>query len=510
MPLLRKPVLMPIVGLDYMNPSTMINDRGGFPKNMRLSRNDLRKREGKTLFQTGAMSGAARVMNLATYPLTSQAIRIIRFSKVGAEKYNSDTGAWDDITGAAFTGSDDDFFSATVAENKIIVTNGVDAIRTHDDDTDFTDLVASSGSVPKTKFLEYNGGYLLAAYTTKAGETYPTGIDWTDINDITAWGSGNYGSTLLHHDPLPIRGLKNLNEYTIAYKKNSIYAGRKVDTSDIFIWDLLYTGIGLMASRALVDFRGSHYFMGTDDFYIFNGIKPESIGDQTVKREVFSRLDGTYQTRSFAVHVTEMDEVWFFIVTSGNTWPTEIWKYNYRTGYWYFDTCDQITAAIAYYSAASVSWNSLVGSWNSQTWRWDDKLASAESPIIIFGDSSGNTLKQDTLVNNDNGSAIDGEWQSMDFVGSDKFENYSRWLQLDFEAKGNSVDIAYSTDYGSTWHTIKTNYTLTSNWPSKMYRIYFDVVARNIRFRLRNNRPGETFSLRQLYPFYLQREECNR
>lgn len=508
MPLLRKPVLMPIVGLDYMNPSTMINDRGGFPKNMRLSRNDLRKREGKTLFQTGAMAGANKVIHLTQYPLSSQAIRLVRFSPTSAEKYNAVTGAWDDITGAAFTGSDDEFFSTTVAEDKLIITNGIDIIRTYNDAGNTTDLVATSGAVPKAKFLEYNGGYLIGGYTTKIGNTYPTGIDWSDIGNITKWGSGNYGGTLLYHDPLPIRGLKNLNEYTIAYKKNSIYAGRKVDTSDIFIFDLLFTGIGLLSHRTLVDYRGAHYFMGTDDFYIFKGIRPESIGDATVKREVFGRL-GTTQNRSFAIQVIDMDEIWFFVVISGYDWPTEIWKYNYRTGFWYFDTCDQLTSACTYYAASSVSWQDVVGSWNSQTWRWDDKLTTSESPMIMFGDVNGNVYKQNTLVNNDNGVAIDGSWESMDFT-ADKFENYKRWLQLDFEAVGNSVDIAYSTDYGDTWVTIKSNYPLTSGWPTKPYRIYFDVVARNIRFRFKNNRLGETFSIRQFYPYYLSREEINR
>jgi len=103
---------------------------------------------------------------------------------------------------------------------------------------------------------------------------------------------------------------------------------------------------------------------------------------------------------------------------------------------------------------------------------------------------------------------IDGDWQSIDFT-ADKFEYYKRWLQLDFEAKGNSIDIEYSIDYGSTWSSIKTNYALSPDWSNKMYRVYFDVVARNIRFRFRNNRSGETFSLRQFYPYYLDREETN-
>jgi hypothetical protein len=508
MPLLRKPVLMPIVGVNYMDPSTMISDRGGFPQNMRLYRNDLRKREGISLFQTAAMVGANAVLYLTEYNLVSQATRLVRFSKIGVEKYNTATGAWDVITGSAFTGTVDDFFSSCVAEDKLIMTNYIDAIRTYNDAGNTADLVASSGSVPKAKFLEYNGGYLLAAYLN-TGTAFPTKVGWTDTGDITDWGSGNYGSALLYHDPLPIRGMKNLNEFTIVYKKNSIYNGRKVDTSDVFTFDLTHTGVGLISNRCLVDYRGAHYFMGTDDFYSYKGVRPESIGEATVKRQVFSRLSPANSKRSFAVLATDYDEIWFYVAISGNDWPTEVWKYNYRTGYWYYDTCSGITAAGTYVEGATFAWNDLVGTWNAQNYRWDDKLSSADAPIIILGDSAGKTLKYDSLVNNDNGVAIDGQWQSMDFA-ADSFETYKRWLQLDFEAKGYSIEISYSTDYGSTWKTIKASYTLSDDWPTIPYRVYFDVVARNIRFRFRNNTSGETFFLRQFYPYYLSREETNR
>jgi len=340
------------------------------------------------------------------------------------------------------------------------------------------------------------------------GASYPTRVSWSDTGDITDWGSGNAGSTYLYHDPLPIRGMKNLNEFTVVYKKNSIYNGRTVDTSDIFIFDQAYSGIGLSAGRALVDYQGTHYFMGTDDFYLYRGVRPESIASDTVKREVFGRLDGTQTNKSFALLVQDLDEVWFFVVISGNTWPTEIWKFNYRTGFWYFDTCSETSAAGLYTTASSIIWNDLIGTWNDQTFRWDDAFTTTDAPIYLLGDTAGNVLKYDTLVNDDNNVAIDAEWQSMDFT-ADKFEYYKRWLQLDFEAKGVSVDIAYSIDYGNTWTSIKTNYTLTPSWPNKMYRVYFDIVARNIRFRFRNNRLGETFYLRQFYPYYLDREEAN-
>lgn len=506
MPLLRKPVLKPIVGLNYMDPSTMLNDRGGFSKNMRLYRNTLKKREGKTAYGEAQITGG-QVMHLCQYPLESMAIRLIRFSKTAIQKYNTTTGVWDTITGAALTGGNDDFISTCVAENKLLISNFVDAIRTYNDAGNTADLVAGDGTVPKAKFIEYNeAGYLICAYVSVGGVAFPTRVMWPDIGDITKWGSGNYGSALLRHSPNPIRGLKNLDEFTVAYKKDGIYVGRPVDTSDIIKWDLIKTGMGLMSSRALADHKGRHYGMGLEDFFVFNGIRPESISADTVQRECYGRLNEEKSNRNFAFLMTEYDEVWFFVVIAGNSWPTEIWKYNYRTGFWYFDTCSELTSATIFYQQSSVAVDDLPGSVDSLNFRIDDKLLTTDFPIAIIGNDDGYTYKADALVNDDVGVAIDGIWDTPDFA-ADRFEGYKRWLQLDFEAKGNSVNVYYSTDLGANWTLIKAK-ALTNQWVT--YRIYFDKVAQYIRFRFRNNTLGETFYLRQYYPYFLHREEVNK
>jgi hypothetical protein len=385
------------------------------------------------------------------------------------------------------------------------MTNYIDPVRVWPDSGNTADLVASSGSVPKCKFLEYNeSGYLIAGYC----DDNPMLIKWADIGDITAWGSGNYGSALLRHSPNPIRGLKNLNEFTVAYKKDAIYFGRPVDTSDIISWELQWTGIGLMTDRALVEQRGTHYLMGTDDFYSFKGVRPDSIADMNVKREVFSRLNREKEGRCFALLMEEYDEVWFFIVVSGQNWPTEIWKYNYRNNFWYLDTCSAVASACLYYEQSSEAWNDNRKTWNQQVGRWNE-ITEVNSPIGVIGNALGYTHKIDGNTPDDDGVAVNGAWESMDFA-ADEFEKYKRWLQMDFEAKGNSVTVEYSTDYGSIWHTIKTDFVLTQEWPTKHYTIYFDVVARNIRFRFSNKNLGETFYLRQFYPYWLSREETKR
>jgi len=514
MPLLRKAILKPIVGLNFEDPSTMISDRGGFPTNMRLYRNWLKKREGKILFGDNAISGS--VLHVCQYALESLSVRLVRFSQRNAEKYNPTTDHWDDITGANFTGGVDNFFSTCVAENQLVISNYIDIMRTYNDIGNTANLVATSGIVPRAKFIEYNeAGYLIAAFTDAASGG-PTRVQWADIGDITRWGSGNAGAKQLRHTPDPIRALKNLKGYTVAYKKDSIYLGRPVDTADIIKWDLEWTNVGLMSNRALVAYRGRHYFMGTDDFYVYNGASlPESIGIDTVKREVFGRLNRDKAERCFALLMEEYDEVWFFIVLAGNDWPTEIWKFNYRTGYWYYDTCDELTSACIYFRTSALTVDELPGLVDDLPFVIDDALLTTDFPLAVVGNVNGITRQCNPMYGNDgnNDVPIDGYWESMDFA-ADKFEEYKRWLQLDYEAKGNNLVVSYSTDFGVSWKDIPINnlgntlQPLTTQWTT--YRIYFDVVAQYIRFRFRNANLSETFFLRQFYPYWLHREEVNR
>ena len=505
MPLLRKPVLLPIVGLDYQNPSTMINDRGGYPKNMRLYRNWLKKREGNVLYGTPSMTD--QIMGLFQYQLRTLSIRLLRISKTEVEVLDTQSMEWNDITGTALTGGDENFIDGCVAEDTFIFTNYIDVMRTYDDSGNTANLIASSGTLPKCKHLEYHDeGYLIAGYVNESGTVIPNKVMWTDTGDITKWGDGNYGSRILQNSPAEIRGLKNLNEYTIAYKKDAIYIGRPVDTTDVIKWDAVTTKIGLMNHRSVIDYRGIHYFAGIADFHSFNGMRPESIADRSIQRECFGRLNRGKTMRNFAFLVDEHDEVWFFMTPIGSDWPTEIWKYNYRTHFWYYDTCSELTAAVIYYQQTARTVDELVGTVDQQNWRIDDALLGTDYPFAVVGDSSGRTWKMDPAATNDGDNAIDGEWQSMDFA-ADKLEGYKRWLELDFEAKGNSITVHYSTDYGTTWKSI-TEQTLTGAWVN--YKVYLDVVAPHIRFKFSNNNASETFHLRQFYPYFLHREEVNR
>ena len=300
-----------------------------------------------------------------------------------------------------------------------------------------------------------------------------------------------------------------LNEFAACYKENSLWIGRKLSTTDIFDFSCIKTGIGLASSRGVADHAGQHYFIGNNDFYVWNGARYESIGG-AVRDEAFSFVDRSKLNRCFAFNMRDVGEIWFFMVRSGTSWPTDIWKYSYLNGFWYYDTCDEITGMISWYRSSDQSWDSDIGSgsdtgtWDEATDAWDDSISTSDSEDYIFGDSRGHTLSYDRNSFDDDGSAVKSEMVTKDYI-ADKFENYKRWLQLDFWAHGiGDIKIAYSIDYGSTWIFIESK-TLTET--VQKFQLYFDIVSSQIRFKFYNYDAGEGFTLQNFYPYYLGRAQ---
>lgn len=507
MPLLRKGVLLPAKGVNYAIPSTFIEDQQVFGENMRYDKGLLRKRPGKTT--VGAQTpNSDQIMGYGLLQLSSGVQHLIRASKRVIQRWNSSNSTWETISIATFTSGDEDFFSfANVTESNIIVsTNFLEAPYKW---TGSGNQALLGGSPPKAKYAAYLSPYVLLAYTNDGVSVEPWRVAWSDTDAPEVWSGGNSGEALITDEPSKIQNIAKLNEYAAVYKKDSLAVGVKVDPPDVFRFQTVKTGVGLSAPRAFAEAEGMHYFQGGNDFYRWNGIQLESIG-AAVREHIFSRINISKIARCFALHVQEQTEIWFFVITASYSWPTEVWKYNYRFGFWYYDTCDGLTAALKWANSSSLTWNELTGTWDQQQVTWDGYATGTGNEEIMLGNSIGLSAKLDYTTTNDFGSAVTGLVASKDF-SADGYERGARWLKLDVWAKGpGKLYVDYSDDFGSTWTNIPWQssqaYVDLSGVMTK-YEWYFDLWAEHVRFRFRNAESNETFYLQQFYPYYLNREE---
>lgn len=509
--LLREGILLPVEGQDFSVPGTMIGQRKGFPKNMRLLKGEMRKREGSALYGPTRIADSSQIMGLGVLETNAGVKYLLRASKAKIEKYDTSTLDWTSIANVALTGGDDDLvnFINCTEWGYILITNYIDGIRKW---TGTGNVSTFSNEAPGAKYGCYLSPYPVFAYIYSATDPSPWKIQWPDTTDPTDFDGGNSGSLLASWDPSPIKNIAPMGEYGAIYKRDSVGLLRPVEY-DIFNAIPIQTGgMGLYASRAFADIGSTHEYMGTNDFYAWNGSRPVSIG-APVRDEVFSKLNVKRVNRCFAMHVKKYKEVWFFIVTSGHDWPTEIWKHNYENNFWYYDTCDEITAMILWQRTSVGTWDGDSGTWDEAQDHWDDSTLSEESEELVFGDKDGYCRKFDPTLANDSGTAIEGWFESKDFVGG-AFEKYTRWEQFDVWASGTygaKLYVDYSIDEGLNWTNIPYNSTsyayVTLTEKCTKFEFWLDVVAEKIRFRIRNAEAGEIFTLRQFMPYYLSREE---
>jgi len=510
MPLLRKGIILPAKGVDFSVPASYVTDQNTFSKNMRFYRGELGKRPGKTTFGD-AISGG-QIMGFGVMELASIKY-LVRASKTKLEKYNTTTKVWDSISGSDFTGGDENFFSfANIPESELLIISngGYNLLRKW---TGAGNAAALGGDPPKAKYMTYLTPYLLLAHIDDGASINPWKVQWCDAGNPELWAGGTSGSDMLSRDPSPIMNIMRLNEFAAVYKQDALCLGQLVSNSDIFQFSPIKSGIGLAASRALAEAEGMHYFMAANDFYRWNGIREESIGGP-IRDEVFSRLDREKIMRCFALHVQELTEIWFYIVVSGASWPTEVWKFNYRTGFWYYDTCLELTAAIKWQKIASETWDDDAGTWDEALDVWDAGDSTKNWEEIVFGDKDGVTSRLDYTKADDGSVAVEAVFETKDFI-ADEIGQKIRWEQLDIVARGSyeaKFYVDYSIDEGDTWVNIP--YTSSQAYCKlaekiALYNFWFDVYAseKGIRFRARNAESGELFFIRGLQPYYLSKEQ---
>lgn len=505
---LRLPVRLPVKGLDVSKPAEYI-DFTGSPsvQNIEVNREVIRKRLG-----TGALGSSMgeRIMAFSELQIGS-ATSLLRFGMAGIELYDKVAGTWSSVAGSALTGTANDLFDFAfpiLSGSKIMTfTNGVDAIRKY---TGSGNTAALGGTPPKAKYMIAFGDYLILANITDGGNTFRSRVKWPDTGLPETWSGGNAGNTDLVEDGQDITGLGLFGSYFTVHKQGAIYLGYPVTTSDVFRFDRKNTGIGASAHQTIRSLpTGEQIFLAMDGLHLFNG-NTAPLVESPIMDELRESLSPTYISRSCAIVVRELDEVWFAVPIGSQTNPETIYKYNYRTGRCWRDSRTNLTFMSTYIKTTDETWDSASGTWDSETIRWDDVTSLALNPTPIFGDSTGVSTERTTSAN-DNGTAIDARFETKDFTAEDfggELGQIVRFQGMQVWAKGNGVDLEYSVDSGTTWTGIGT-LTLASDYaedgsPSMSY---FDVTNTKVRFRFSNDTAGESFTLKKFYLEAILREQ---
>ena len=447
-----------------------------------------------------AFTGAAGTRNAVL------SISLIVAVDIGAMVINID----DVMAIVETTGDEDNNFVAATVNNLYICNNGIIPLLYWDMTADaFATLTGGAALSCRAMVMI---GERLCLY--RVGD-YPRRVQWTVVGGIsstpatTDWtnpGSGNTDLDSVFNEDV-IMTAHRLGNYVVVYGKKTIamqeYTGKTPD--DPYAFYVRVPGVGTPSERGVANLGDSHIILGSDDIYLYRGgTEVESIGDK-VSSELFSIINPTYINRSFLVYLEEQYEVRIYFPLIGSSTPNCYFSYSLKNKSW--SRGSRSYSAFGSYKkvTGAETWDSIgtaTTTWDELTMRWDDSSLEELAPLNIYGDTSGKVYKDNESVLNLAGVAIDGKWETKDFVVGDGYRrNVTNWMSLSFEALGDSVTVYYSTDLGLSWSE-GVAFTLTNGWI--MYRYDVNVNASQVRFKFRNNTLSQTFELRYIELGYVK------
>ena len=449
-----------------------------------------------------------------TYPTDLDAVLSVALvveTDSGAQVVNID----DVMCTIETTGDEDDIFTSEIMNNYYVYSNNILPLMYWDMTSD-TSLILYAGCTLASKVMRKFGERLCLYHTTENGTAKPQRVRWTIVGGLstvpaaTDWTDTGSGNTDLESTMGSdfIQNAQKLGNYVMIYGERTIVQQEYVGVvSDPFSFYTRVTGIGLAAPLAIANLGSEHIFLGWDNIYSYRGGREVLWVGDAIKKELFDIINPQYVHRSFMVYVEEDDEIRLHIPTGESTTPDVYFSYNITKKTWSRGV--RSYTGFGYHTVASaITWASVgagaTAPWNDQTTRWNDITLQALAPLTLYGDSSGIVHNYDDSEYNLDGVAIDAWLETKDFVTGEGYRRtLTNWMQLQFEVRGHSVDISYSTDFGVSWSDAVT-FSITSTTEWEMLNYDFEANGTQIRFKFRNTNVDETFELREIEVGYLE------
>ena len=157
---------------------------------------------------------------------------------------------------------------------------------------------------------------------------------WTPATTNTAFARTlQYGSKL-------VDGCAVAPFLTLVWTDNSCYLFQYTGSQYLYNSSLAGLDCGLISPNAQVAVNGFAYWMGSNNFYYWNGNVIPMPNVEDIRRYVFDSLPDTLFFQVAAVFVPEYLEIWWFYPTTGATNPTNYVIYHINDQCWSVGTAD--------------------------------------------------------------------------------------------------------------------------------------------------------------------------
>ena len=244
---------------------------------------------------------------------------------------------------------------------------------------------------PAAKIIITTSGFVMAFGTSDS--TYgdsPDGWWCSGLYDHTTWtpsqatqaANGRFLDT-----PGDVRAAKTLGSIVVAYKERSMYIGQYVGPPVIWSWSQVPGEVGALSNDCVIDIGTAHAFIGVDDFWVYDGSRPERIG-APIREWFFEEMDPEYSYRVQGYYDRQKDLLaWYFPSRGSGGKLNRCVLYNTKTKQWGKAT-REIQATVEYVTSA-ITYDELgdkyetYDSFDDITYDSPRWLANSAAPAIV-------------------------------------------------------------------------------------------------------------------------------
>lgn len=99
-----------------------------------------------------------------------------------------------------------------------------------------------------------------------------------------------------------IQAAKTLGDYVVVYKQRAVFVGVFAGAPVVWQFNLIPGGeCGAVGPEAVCDIGGAHFVVGNDNFWIFDGTRPQPIGTGVIRQTFLNSSSPLYRYRTKAI-----------------------------------------------------------------------------------------------------------------------------------------------------------------------------------------------------------------
>jgi len=192
---------------------------------------------------------------------------------------------------------------------------------------------------PNDRHVIALGANQFEASATVSGAFNPMLVRWSDQDDKSTWSpakENTAGEVVLTDGTRIVGAVRSKNAINI-WTDNSLWLMQFTGPPFIFKFSQAGTNCGLIGPHAAIDYNGTTYWMGFDNFYANTG--QVQVLDCTVRKFVFDNLNTTYYDKVYTGINSEFREIVWLYVSNSSTECDKYVIFNPEDNYWiYGDT----------------------------------------------------------------------------------------------------------------------------------------------------------------------------